>query len=580
MFNIDHVMSERHEIQERSWSVLNPSDVVAAKLVEKNPDAKCLCWKLVLCSPEGRLHEDDLGLQNDAAPSAAGSWLHSKLMPANNDGADNLLVSSPGLAIWRSWIPSQSGVDPTCCLSFVKSMTFKDVNKSITGTSAVLFLLSERIPLELQKKRLHDLVMLLPSGSRLPLLILSGSGTDESDPSNMAKVLGLHDIDKSRVITSYITFLKDIEMKRLDGFFSDKHLREGLEWLARESPPQIVVSRTKTRDWVLSHLNPTLEILDEMDTHRVGPNNCISAFNEALDRSMKEVAAAAHANPTGWPCPEIDLLESSSDEYRAAKWYLPNVGWSSASRTEVLISTLNDAKLSALEDDMSWLSRGLNIDDDIGNQKSHLENCLVNYLTETSQMMGVALAKKEAGIFLQKCTWLQLHNTTYYIVPKWVSIFQRIFNWRLMKLNSGEVSSTYLLAPHYFSAPSSEVLDNLESKHTKFSPSYVVQPSLDELVEVGFCPRGVGSNHMEHEAFRPWSPMASDDNVILMEDGEKSPQDNILACYDRSATEENDDRDPLTHTTAARKDADKLSELLEKCNIVQNLIDKKLSIYF
>ncbi|KAL0457352.1 UNVERIFIED_CONTAM: SAC3 family protein B [Sesamum latifolium] len=371
-FDIDHVMSERHEIQERSWSVLNPSDVVAAKLAEKNPDAKCLCWKMILCSQEEAMHGDSRELQTEASMSAAGSWLHSKLMPASNDGDRNLLVSSRGLAIWRSWIPGQSGTELTCCLSVIKSSTNEDLDKAMIGASAVLFLLSEHIPLGLQRKWLHDLVMLLPSGSRLPLLILSGSGKDESLPSTIAKDLGLHDIDKSRVSTFYITFLKDKDTKELDGFFSDEHLREGLEWLATESPPQVAVSKTKTRELVLSRLN-MLEVCDEINTHRLGPNNCISAFNEALGRSMEEVAAAAHANPTGWPCPEIDLLEESSDEYRATAWYLPSIGWSAASRTEELISAMSDSKLPTLEDDLSWLAGGLNISDDIENQKSRLE---------------------------------------------------------------------------------------------------------------------------------------------------------------------------------------------------------------
>ncbi|KAL0388736.1 UNVERIFIED_CONTAM: SAC3 family protein B [Sesamum radiatum] len=341
-FDIDHVMSERHEIQERSWSVLNPSDVVAAKLAEKNPDAKCLCWKMILCSQEEAMHGDSRELQTEASMSAAGSWLHSKLMPASNDGDRNLLVSSQGLAIWRSWIPGQSGADLTCCLSVIKSSTNEDLDKAMIGVSAVLFLLSEHISLELQRKWLHDLVMLLPSGARLPLLILSGSGKDESLPSTVAKDLGLHGIDKSRV----------------------------------------AVTKTTTRELVLSHLNSTLEVFDELNTHRLGPNDCVSAFNEALGRSMEEVAAAAHANPTGWPCPEIDLLEESSDEYRATAWYLPTVGWSAASRTEVLMSAMSNSKLPTLEDDLSWLAGGLNISDDIENQKSRLESCLINYLTE------------------------------------------------------------------------------------------------------------------------------------------------------------------------------------------------------
>ncbi|KAL1543164.1 SAC3 family protein B-like isoform X2 [Salvia divinorum] len=581
-FNIDHVMRERHETQQRSWSVLNPSDVVASKLFEKNPDAKCICWKLVLCSQEETLHQGNPRPHNDL--SSAGSWLLSKLMPANSDCSDDLILSSSDLAIWRSWIPGESDDDPTCCLSVIKSTNSDDINESITGASAILFPLSERISLELQKKQLHDIVALLPSGSCVPLLILSGSDNDESDLSYIAKVLGLHNIDKSRVIISCFTSLKDVEMQGLSGFFSDNCLREGLEWLACESPSQIGVSRVKTREWVLSHLNTTLKVLDGMDIYRVGPNDCISIFNEALDRALNEVSAAAQANPTDWPCPEIDLLEEFSDEFMAAKLYLPSVGWSSASRTETLMSALNDCKLPPMLDDLSWLSKGLGIGGYIANQKLRLENCLVNYLTEASQMMGEAMALNEAAIFLQSCTSFELHNTTYYIIPRWLSIFRRIFNWQLMKLNSEELSSTYLLQLPSSSPPSSEALYSLESEDSTLPP-YFPQPSFDELVEVGCCPTGLDSNQMDFESVQPWSTMASDstdfpsssDQVTSTEE-EKSPQIDIFAS---SAVEQNnDDRSLLTASSKAPKDADKLSELLDKCNIIQNMIDKKLAIYF
>lgn len=589
MFDIDHVMSERHEIEERSWSVLNASDVVAAKLIEKNQDAKFLCWKLVLCSQYETVHEDNVQFQNEAALSAADSWLRHKLMPPNSDGDNDLLLSSPDLAIWRSWNSTQSSTDATCCLSVIRSITFEDPNNLITGASAVLFLLSEHIPLEIQKRRLHDLVMLLPSSSRLPLLILSGSSKYESDPSCIAKVLGLHEIDKQRVVTFEITFLEGRDKKHLDGFFSDKHLREGLEWLASESPSQIVVRGTKTRELVMSHLNSTMEILDGMETHGVGPNNCISAFNEALDQSMKQVSSAANANPIGWPCPEIDLLEESSDEYRAATWYLPTIAWSSSSRIDMLISSLNDSKLPALEYDLSWLSRGLNIGDDISDLISLLENCLIGYLTETSKMMGVALAQKEAGIMLQKNTRLELHDTTYYIIPKWPSIFRRIFSWRLMNLNSGEVSSAYILVQHSSSAPSSQGFDN---ELTEVLLPCVAHPSLDELIEVGRRSSGLWSNHTEHEAFQSRSlPMASDvavvptsnSNVILMEHEKKKSEDSVLNNHDRSPIVEqnNDGRLVMRAAKATSNETEKkLSELLEKCNIVQNLIGEKLSLYF
>lgn len=551
-------MRERHETQQRSSSVLNPSEVVASKLFEKNPDAKCICWKLVLCSQEA-----------DPAQPTAYSWLLSKLIPSNNDGSDDLIVSSHDLAIWRSWIPSHSDDDLACCLSVIKSMESENINNSISGANAILFLLSERRPLELQRSQLHDLVMLIPSGSQLPLLILSESEQYESDLSNIAKVLGIHEIDKSRVSISCLSSLKDDE-RGLDGFFSDKRLREGLEWLSRESPPQIVVSRAKTREWVLSHLNSSLKTLDIIDIHRVGPGDCISVYNEALDRSMNEVATTAHANPTNWPCPEIDLLEEFTNEFMAVKLYLPSVGWSSPTRTDALMSALNDCKLPPWEDDLSWLSQGLGIGGEIGKQKLRLENCLVNYLTE---IMGEAMALKEAAILLQNFTFFELHNTTYYITPRWVSIFRRIFNWRLMKLNSEELSSTYIR--------STDILDSLESEDNALSPPYVAHPSFDEMVEVGF-----ESNEMDLESFHPPSSVApeyadlpsSGDREVFIEG--KSPNNDTLASHDDSAAQENEERYAVIPSSKAPKDADKLSELLEKCNIIQDMIDKKLSIYF
>ncbi|KAL3812744.1 hypothetical protein ACJIZ3_014012 [Penstemon smallii] len=584
IFNIDHVMSERHEIQERSWSVLNPSDVVAPKLAGKNPDAKCLCWKMLLCSQEDTPCGENIGQENEAFPSSADSWLHSKLIPSNNNNDGDLIVSSHGLAIWKSWIPSQYENDPTCCLSVIKSSTFDNLDKSIAGTSAVLFLLSEHLPIELQKNRLHELVMLIPSGSLLPLLILSDSSNNEFDLSTITKDLELHLIDKSRVITFYIIFLKDQKMKNLDGFFSSERLREGLEWLASESPPQIVIRETRTRELVMSHLNSTLNVFDEMNDNRVDPNSCILAFNGVLDRIIKDVAAAACANPTGWPCPEIGLLEEFSDEQRAVAWYLPTIDWSSAARSGAVLSALNDSKLPTFDDDLSWLSKGLNIGDNIENHKLHLEDCIVNYLTHTTRMMGVAMAQKEANIMLQKCCRLELHNAAFYVIPKWVTIFRRIFSWRLRNLTNGEVSSTYVLVQNDLSAPNFEVMDNLGLEVSTFLPPYIVHPSLDELVEVGY----MGLIHMDHEEFQTRSPMASNgadvptsnDSVVLMEDEENSaPRNGTLVNYDSSATEVNDGVQ-MMYRTKASGEADKLSEMLKKCDILQNLIDKKLSVYF
>lgn len=584
-FNINRVMSRRHEILEKSWSMLNPSDVVAATLVERNSDAKCICWKIVLCSQDDSLHLDITSQRNEALQTAAGSWLHSKLVPMRNEN-DDLLISSPGLAIWKKWVPSQSGINLTCCLSVVESVHYENLDDTITGATAVIFLLSECIPMDLQKDRLHDLLMSLPSGSQLPFLILSGTDMGDSDPSVISEKLGLNNIDKSRMGTFYISFLRNQPMEQFDGFFSDEKLREGLQWLASESPPQPVIHCTKTRELVLTHLSSALKVFDEVSAHSDGPNQCITAFNDALDQSMGEVAAAARANPTGWPCPEISLLEKSTDEYKASVWYLPSIGWSSAQRTEALLSVLNESKLPTFEHDISWLYKGSNMGVDIGNQKLLLENCLVNYFTETSKLLGASLARKEASAILQKCARLELHHSTYYIFPSWVRIFRRVFNWRLMNLTSGEFSSTYILPQNDYSTPS-VVLDKSELDHNMLTP-FSVSPSLDEMVEVGCYPLDSGLIPAEHMAFQPWSPMDSDrrdvqtsnNEIVLVEDEQNESRIGVVTTSDDNVTNEVNDRTPLGFLSKATKEADKLSEILEKCNILQNQIDKKLSIYF
>ncbi|KAK9266446.1 hypothetical protein L1049_012462 [Liquidambar formosana] len=166
-FNIDRVLRERYDNLERSWSKLNVSDVVVGELIRRNPGAKCLCFKIIVCSQ----------LNNPGDKMGAGSWLLSKLMPKRkyDDDDDDLVISSPGLSIWKKWVPGQAGTDLTCCLSVIKDIKFDNPNEAVLGASAVLFLVSESIPWERQKIHLHDLLMSLPSGSHLPLLILSGS---------------------------------------------------------------------------------------------------------------------------------------------------------------------------------------------------------------------------------------------------------------------------------------------------------------------------------------------------------------------------------------------------------------------
>lgn len=584
-------MWERYKRHVESWSRLNVSDVIAGILSRRNPDAKCLCWKVIVCSLTNDSGGVKLEQRNQVACLPAGSWLLSKLMPFSKGGDDDLVISSPGLSIWRKWA-SQYDADPTCCLSIVKDTDFDNLDETVAGASAVLFLVSDNIPWNHQKVQLQKLLMSIPSGSCLPLLILSGSCKEETPDSFsiMVNELGLHEIDKSQ-ISSFQVFplVVNHEMEHSDGFFSDEQLREGLKWLASESPLQPVLHNMKTRELVLPHLNSSLEVLERINDFEVSPNNCISAFNKALDWSLEEIASAAKANPANWPCPEIALLEESSDEHRVVKWYLPTIGWNSLKKIEPLMCALRDCKLPAFTDDISWLARGSHMGKEVKNQRQQLENCLVTYLT-SSKMMRYTEAMKEASLMLQKSAHLELHNSCYCIVPKWVMIFRRIFNWRLMNLSSGSFSVAYVLECHHIAPPITGDVDMLGLEHS-IPSHYLNHPSLDEIIE-GCCslPPLLGGDESQPEAFQPLSRMVPNGEVHeattntndLVEDERDVVQDgNLDITYKMSYTNVFDStRTEIVVAGKATQEAENLSKLLEQCNIKQNKLDETLSIYF
>ncbi|XP_052191221.1 SAC3 family protein B isoform X2 [Diospyros lotus] len=587
-FNIDLIMNERFERHERSWSRLNVSDVIAGTLRGINPAVKCFCWKMVLFS---QMDNEDNKLQEwrQGTHFTAGPWLLSKIMPVRQDADEDLIISSAGLSIWKKWVHGQSDVDLACCLSIVRNAKLDSLNETLLGASAVLFLVSESISLEIQKFRLHKLLTSVPSGSRLPLLVIMGSHEENSDSSSIvAEKLGLNDMDKSRVCNFSVVFLaKRQQLEKHDGFFSDEQLRGGLQWLASQSPLQPAISYVKTDELVLTHLNTSLEVLNKMSAYEVGPDHCIAAFNEAMHQAMGKVAAAAGVNPSSWPCPELTLLEKTSDEYEMVKSYLPDIGWSSSARIEQLISALRETELPAFRDDLSWLHKGSNLGRDIENQKVQLENCLIRYLTQSSKMMGLSLATNEAHVMLQKNARLELHNSTYYIIPNWMMIFQRIFNWRIMSLSAGPSSTAYVLdQPDAYTSTSG--WDKLGIQNSGSSPYYLDHPSLDEMVEVG-CGLIAWSNDNTVDAtFHPPSVMVSSGTkAIEATDARKMTANRLNLGKDANLDEMNDgniiehrSNDRSIELVVATKEADKLSKLLEQCNILQDLIDRKLSIYF
>ncbi|XP_059282050.1 SAC3 family protein B isoform X2 [Lycium ferocissimum] len=561
-FNIDRAVSKWYRTQERSWSRLNVSDVVATTLHEKNAAARCLCWKVIICC------QDNIDNQNAVDQLNAKSWLLSKLMPAR-DEEDDTLITSPGLSVWRNWLLNQSGGDLICCLSVIKYTNFENLNDTVAGASAVLFLLSEGIPWDLQKNQLHKLLMSVPPRSHLPLLIVSDLCKENVDPSTIVKELELHEVHESRLHSFSVVYLKNQQrMEQLNGFFSDEQLRGGLKWLASESPPQPVLQCVKARELVLYHLN---SLLGEMNAYDVGPNNCISAFNEALDQSMREIAAAAHANPTCWPCPEIGLLEESSHQYQAVTQHLPRLGWSLAPRIEPVVCAISDCKFPSFPDDISWLHSA-----DVENQILQLQSCLIKYFTEISKLMVLPLAEKEATVMLQKFVQLQFQKSRYYIVPNWVMIFRRAFNWQLMKLVKETSFSVYTLIKHDFSTSMLGAVE-LEDSHYHLS-----HPSLDEMVEAGqMLLPGCAMFDGQGRAFQPYPGMASHSEEIptTTDAGEEidyGHDEFVKASYNTMKDLNESQSEPLV----AIKETDKLGELLERCKIKQNMIDKNLSVYF
>ncbi|KAL5541727.1 hypothetical protein UlMin_009437 [Ulmus minor] len=576
-FDIDHVLRERHKNHMQSWSRVNVSEEVGGMLGRRNPDSKCLCWKIIICPQIYKL-------EVAVADLALRPWLLSKLMPPKiDDENDDLVVSSSGLSIWKKWIPGELGADLTCCLSVVKDANFNNLIETVSGASALVFLVSESIPWNLQKEHLHKLVMSIPSGSCLPLLILSNSFKDEvSDPSSIiVNELGLYNIDKSRISSFMVVSLVENQQKEfLDGFFSDYRLREGLQWLASESPLQLVLHHVRTRELILTHLNPLLEKLNRMRDNEMEPNDCVIAFNEALDRSLANIGHAAKANCTNWPCPEIALLEEFSDEHRIVKMCIPDIGWSSVQRIEPLVSSLKDSKLPIFVDDLSYFARGSSSGREIENQKIEFENSLSRYLAQ----LGFAHAIREACTLVQS-SGLELRGSCFHIVPKWVLIFRRIYQWRLMGLAGGDFSSAYILD----SSDVNLAVNGLTELGLEGSRIALSQPSLDEMIEAACSPLPFNFRPLP-EADQVLSKMASNGEARVadsmgdfMEEEFGVAQDHRVAAGADDVSNVNGGLGNGSREVMVGKvngEAEKLSTLLEKCNILQNMIDEKLSVYF
>lgn len=591
-------MRRRFEEHKKSWSRLNISDVIADIVVGRNPDSKCICWKVILCTQTKSVNRATSACQD--TQSAASRWLLSKLIPHTEHSLsdDNLLFSAPGVSVWNKWVANGSDSDFKCCLSVARDVEAdNDMCETTRGASAVLFLASEGLPLNLQRDQLNRVLESVPNGSVLPLLVVisscSGAGVDPD--TDFVSELGLHDIDKSKIASFTIVSIANKSQKGHEAhFFSDSRLRDGLKWLASNSPLQPNVHHVKPRELVLTHFSFSLELLKQMPDQEVRPNICISAFNDALETSRRNITCAAEANPIGWPCPETMFLEDNRKECLMVKRCLPNLDWSTAESIEPLNSVLENCKLPYFEDDLTWLTIGCASGPEIENHTQRLEGCLVEYLTQTSNLMGVSLATKETGVMLQRNTRLELRNSSYYhIIPRWIGIFQRIFNWRIMGLFDSSSSSAYVLKSDLTMSASSYA-DKFMSEEASYPSSTPNLPLLDEMIQIS-CSPFKSSPPCNHKAQRVVESLQTEtliddhrdiDESLLEKSREACRRIDMMITEDDELADETErswrskGKEAEEKKTTNERESERLDELLEKCNLVQNSIAEKLCIYF
>ncbi|CAN6176436.1 unnamed protein product [Urochloa humidicola] len=578
--DIGHAFKERQARQQRSWSRLNVSELSGPILLETNPDARCLCWKLLVLVPPGAMESQ--------TNNFASKWLLRKLMGSGH-GDSGLVVSSAGLSIWTEWI----GFPDTCCLSVVRASDQLVIGNDIANsTSCIAFVVSEGISWETQKAQLSSLLASIPVQSNLPLLILSGDtyqeGYDYASQYIIDK-LGLSGLHGGKISSSLVIFLVEHMEDYANGFFDDDKLREGLKWLIRSLPRQPDITLVKTHELLMNYLNPQLELLNTHAAPGAGPGDCISVFNSSVDQVVEKILAAAHTNANQWPSLEIDLLERTSNERTYAEVFLPSIGWSSPSMIQPLLAAINTCKIPEFTYDLSWLNQGSHMGKQTQDQKNFLQECLARYLTESTRLLDETQVATEVNIMVQKYVGLELRDSYYYLVPRWVSIFRRIYNWRLAKLSTGEFSEAYVLRQHLYQAPAAAnsneatATQGLTARSNTYDKASVLEDhsmmpavstglSLDEIIEISCDLDAVDARPASQQSL-PSTQIREEPHALADANGEMNTVHGVSGEMYIPRRVELGDLVPVDRD-------DKLARLLEQCTKLQDRIDNTLSIYF
>ncbi|KAK8946568.1 hypothetical protein KSP39_PZI007338 [Platanthera zijinensis] len=578
--DFDAIARARFEKYSISWLKLNVSDLVAPIMFAKDPNAKFICWKFILLvqpiDPTNQTYQLAL------------DWLCLKLMGANRLQDEELVVSSSDLSIWKKWTDPYGSSPQSCCLSVIRKKVLDDTKQIdeghvLQGAGCLIYLVSETIPWETQRTRLQNFCASIADGANLPLLILnidSPKGEVAELSLDIIRRLAPHDKYKRKICSSSVTFLSRLE--KFNSFFDDPQLRAGLQWLANHTPSVPSVCIVRTRELVLKYLKRFHKGLE------MTPDDCITVFNEALEKSAEEIMVTASMNPTQWPAPEIDLLDKSCKERILASMCVPSKGWSSYTRIDPIVRGINSCKLPCFPD-TSWLKHGSFVGQQIWQQKLALEKLLIAYLNESSKLLKPDLASREASIMLQKYAGLHLHGSSYCLAPKWILIFKRIFSWQLNKLVLPGISNTYILdcdyddildsdaaqVNHGYASkdlPSSSFLE--EHPSVQFSPAEV---SLDELIKIS-CYNPFKKRPLRTIGEVPEANVAAVDDTIVPEAGMTSQHLEDPGC--RSFNDLVPELINSNGQIIEVSKSDRLTTLLERCNKLQDMIDQKLSIYF
>ncbi|KAK3261907.1 hypothetical protein CYMTET_29211 [Cymbomonas tetramitiformis] len=305
-----------------------------------------LCWKLVVSSEVGGhpLHPARRWLRTKLSrggvprPGLLSLYVADAAPPPPEDEEQELPTWDAGGAGWtpRMWFcacEAESGGSP----GMQAAAGGGCLEDAMRGGQALVFL---SVPEEAEataRARFAALVGAIPAGAQLPVLVLVAAGPAlEGDPvETTAARLGLHTVDRSRVGDARVV----VAWGRAGGRWGDGELREGLMWLAANSPGAPQLREAGLGTLVLEKLAPRLLHLERAVRGAVGPQLCVDAFNAAAEETARQLQAVVEHTPRGlWPPPELD-------ERSAADAGAPALGWDNPAHFVELCKQLQAAKL-------------------------------------------------------------------------------------------------------------------------------------------------------------------------------------------------------------------------------------------